>query len=72
MANSLSVTDVVVAVRAAGLTCRYSSAYMEFRIDYPRSDARWSEDSAYFTTYRDDAIATARQMAAFVIAKGEA
>lgn len=60
--SQIPVKEVERAVRAFGLTCRYDSAYMEFRIDYRRHDPRWSEDSAYFTTYRDDAIDTARLM----------
>ncbi len=63
MTTLIRVSDVLSAVKALGLTCRYDSAYQEFRINYKRSDSRWSEDSAYFTTYRDDAIATAGVMA---------
>jgi len=63
MADFVRLADVLTAVRALGLTCRYQREFDEFRIDYKRSDPRWSEDSAYFTTYRDDAVATARQMA---------
>ena len=62
---TLRVKDVCVKVRELGMTCRYQSEYQEWRIDYPRSDSRWSEDSAYFTTYPDDAIDTAKVMAAF-------
>lgn len=59
----MTILQVCKAVRALGLSCRYDSGYQEFRIDYPRDDPRWTEDSAYFTTYRDDAIGTAQAMA---------
>lgn len=59
----LKISEVMRAVRSLGLTCRYQSAYDEFRIDYPRKDSRWNEDSAYYTTYRDDAVETAKVMA---------
>jgi len=55
---------VVETVRALGLICRYDSANAEWRIDYRSTDPRWSEDSAYFTTWPDDAIETARAMSA--------
>lgn len=60
--NGLKISEVVRAVRSYGLTCRYSSEYQEFRIDYKRNDYRWTEDTAYFTTYRDDAVETAKVM----------
>lgn len=63
--STIRVADVLAHVRGLGLTVRYDSGYQEFRIDYRRSDSRWSEDSAYFTTYRDDAMETATAMAAF-------
>jgi hypothetical protein len=63
--HHIRIDDVVKAVRALGLTCRYQPEYQEFRIDYRHGDARWTEDTAYFTTYRDDAISTAAAMAAF-------
>ncbi len=61
----MTITEVVKAIRATGMTCKYSSEYQEFKIDYPKSDSRWNEDTAYFTTYRDDAIETAKVMAKF-------
>lgn len=61
----LTVKNVIDAVHAVGLTCRYSSEYLEFRINYKVDDDRWTEDSAYYTTYRDDAIATAQIMAGY-------
>lgn len=62
----MTIETVRLAVKTLGLTFRYQREYDEFRIDYKRSDSRWSEDSAYFTTYRDDAIETAKAMASFV------
>lgn len=59
-----TIAATKAAIRATGLTVRYQAEYDEWRIDYKRDDPRWSEDSAYYTTYRDDAIATARVMAA--------
>lgn len=59
----MTIREVKTAIHAMGLTCRYHAAYAEFRIDYLRSDVRWTTDSAYFTTDRSDAVATARRMA---------
>jgi hypothetical protein len=57
--------QIARAIRHLGLTVRYSPEYAEWRIDYKRSDTRWTEDTAYFTTWPDDALETARIMAAF-------
>lgn len=62
MFQILRIKDVAPAVRALGLSCVYNSAYQEWKIDYRKQDARWTEDSAYFTTYPDDAVLTAREM----------
>lgn len=64
MRDHITVADVQRRVRHLGLTCRYQPEYQEFKVDYKTSDSRWNEDSAYFTTYRDDAIETAVVMAA--------
>lgn len=61
----IPVREVIETVTALGLRCTYDGAYMEFKIDYKRNDPRWNEDTAYFTTYRDDAVETAKVMAAW-------
>ena len=59
----MTIQSLKAAVQSLGLTFRYQKEYDEFRIDYKRSDSRWNEDTAYFTTYRDDVIETAKVMA---------
>ncbi len=56
------IRDVAPAVRALGMTCNYRPDYMEWRIDYRRSDSRWTPDTAYYTTHPDDAVESARLM----------
>lgn len=63
--SMIRITDVLTHIRKLGLTVSYQPEYQEFRIDYKRSDPRWNEDSAYYTTFRDDAMQTANEMAAF-------
>jgi len=60
----LTIKTVLQQVRALGLTCRFDSDYQEFVINYKRSDPRWTPDSSYHTPYRDDAIASAKVIAA--------
>lgn len=55
--------DVLAQIKQLGMVCRYDSDNAEYRIDYRRTDSRWNEDSAYYTTYPDDAIETAKVMA---------
>jgi hypothetical protein len=62
---SVSKMLIVSAIRKLGLSCTYSSVYSEFIINYKLKDARWTEDSAYYTTYTDDALETAKVMAAY-------
>jgi hypothetical protein len=62
-----TITQVRTQVKALGMVCGYQSEYQEFRVDYLKSDSRWSVDSAYFTTDPDDAVATARAMASWNI-----
>ena len=51
--------DAAAFIRSLGLTvAKYDG---EWRIDYPRT--RRSQDSAYFTMDREDAIETAKRMA---------
>ena len=65
MASMKTIQSLKAHVQAMGLTFRYQREYDEFRIDYKQNDSRWTEDSAYFTTYRDDVIDTAIAMAKF-------
>jgi hypothetical protein len=52
----------IVAIRALSLTARYDRVYHKFVIDYYRSDPRWTANTAYYTPYPEDAIATAHEM----------
>ena len=65
MSKFIRTKTVIKFVRAQGLTVRYDVGYMEFVIDFKKSDSRWNEDTAYYTTYRDDAVLTAAYMANF-------
>jgi hypothetical protein len=55
--------DTLKAIRDLGLTARYQPEYGEWRINYKQTDERWTEDSAYYTTWDDDALKTAQFMA---------
>lgn len=55
----LSIRELKAAIRALGLTCRFLSTTGEFRINYTGG----KEATAYYTEDRDDALATAQQMA---------
>lgn len=59
----LTIEEVCYKVKILGLTCKYYSDIQEFRINYKITDSRWNEDTAYYTTYRDDAVETAKVMA---------
>ena len=54
-----------LAIRALGLSVHYSSEYGEWRVDYRPTDARRTADSAYYTSDRADALATAAAMASW-------
>ena len=56
---------VIATVRALGLSVRYQAVFHEWKIDYRQDDPRRSAESAYFTNDSDDAIATAKAMAAY-------
>lgn len=49
-------------IRRLGMVATYNSALQEFRIDYPRHDARRTNSTAYFTDDAGDAMATAYAM----------
>lgn len=65
----MTIKQTIVAVHALGLTCSWSAEWKEFRIDYKRDDPRYlgapTFGSDYHADNREDAIGTARAMAAF-------
>ena len=57
--EAMNTSQVLTAVRAMGMTCRYDNG--EYRVNIPTA---WggSEATAYYTNDADDAIGTARIM----------
>lgn len=57
----LTIMETLAQIRRLDLCATYNAEYNEFRVAYP-SDAR-NGDKGYYTSDRNDAIATAQHMA---------
>jgi hypothetical protein len=55
----MTIAQTLKAVKALGLTIRYSAEYKEYRINFRNG----CEGSAHYTNNAEDAILTARSMA---------
>lgn len=60
----MTIQDVKLEVSKLGLTCFWDAAYQEFRVNYHFRDSRYTLDSCYYTDSKEDALGTARVMAA--------
>ena len=56
----MTLKDLRKAVQALGMTLRWTPAYGEYRVNF----AGGQESTAYYTSDRQDALDTARRMAA--------
>lgn len=60
----MTIKDTLKACRALGISATWFAATNEFMLDYRRGDPRYASGRlrAYFTSDRDDAVATAELM----------
>lgn len=61
----MTKAQTIDAIRALGLVARWSTEWQEWTVNYALSDPRRSAASAYHTPDNDDALDTAKAMAAY-------
>jgi hypothetical protein len=59
-----NVKDALTEIRLLGLTASYSSDWKEFTVNFPKGDGRRTNQSDFKTQDPQDAVDTARFMAA--------
>ena len=65
MTQTLTKAQTVAGIRALGMVGKWSPEYQEWTVNYGLNDYRRTSESSYHTDDSDDAIATARRMAAW-------